>query len=369
MLDYLNWYLVELEQRLRGKRSAESAADFILETRSHLEERVDDLVGKGVDRVTAARAAVADFGDPDSVVQAYSGARPMSKKAAWGWIIAAGVMIGSIGGGLGSLLLSVPVVIPALFRIIVFLPLLGFLITALLAYRTRAWVGVGIGCVAIAFSLVGASYATSNAEFLRLPGRELAVTRSQIGKDIAAREQWLSAFDKDFAEIQAWRAARAAKDPKADAMLMKLSHRDTYGSMAYVGPNRNYWGPRPMMDSLPSTINMAISGARFYIDSPMQQVTLSGWGDFKYARDMWNQNGDIFVASLKEQRQIAEMELAALRDIQPSPWWTRFAAVGLPIMAAVATAAVLGLALNGIVSGLISVKRKLRRAAWRRLIG
>lgn len=86
MLDYTNWYLVELERRLRGVHRSD---ELITETKVHLEERMDELLSKGFDRTTASRMAIADFGDPAALAWSAKHRAFPSRNAAIGWSIVA----------------------------------------------------------------------------------------------------------------------------------------------------------------------------------------------------------------------------------------------------------------------------------------
>ena len=67
MASYIDWYLVELESRLRRRLPPERLHIVLSETSEHLIEKSSDLVAAGMDAEAADRASVREFGSPSRV--------------------------------------------------------------------------------------------------------------------------------------------------------------------------------------------------------------------------------------------------------------------------------------------------------------
>ena len=85
MRDYIAWYLVELRRRLSSHDSQKEVEDLILETRTHLQESIDDMTARGIHEEAAVKSAIIDFGPPAAVAAATKGER-ISTKLYWMFI-------------------------------------------------------------------------------------------------------------------------------------------------------------------------------------------------------------------------------------------------------------------------------------------
>jgi hypothetical protein len=345
-------------------------AGFLLETRSHLEERVEDLVGKGMDRSSACKAAVADFGDPDSVVDAYWGRKPLSKKGYWGWLIAAVLFAGAMGGPFNALIFETfqPIGI-SFIPVFTLLPFLAVCIVIWLAWRTRTWASLWVGAGAIVCGLLGSVFTAGRTEIVPTRYQQRLMSKSQIPGEIADRQAWLTAYRTDFERIQAWRQARAEKATNADKLLQALASNDGQYSFrdSYLAPVPNYWGGG-LTTLLPSTYTTGISTVSLLDDSD-RRYSLTHWGGFKAAKDVWNQNGDGYAEYLKSVRTRVEAEIGLLQHLPPSSRWERFKLIAGPTVGASVSGALVLITVNGLILGLGAGRQRYRRNVWRRQLG
>lgn len=327
MLDHLNWYLVELERRLRKRRTAQDTADFLLETRSHLEERVEDLVSKGMDRASAAKAALADFGDPDSVVRSYSGSMGMSSKVFGLWVAIACIPVVGFLLGVAFWMAKQSNFVDSPFAALLSMPYIALAIVAGLAWRTRRWVAGYVGVVGVVVSAFASAWLVSSIAFIDLKGESFVVNRASREDQITARQQWLATYDKDFATIQRWRAIR--NTPEGDVILAKMLS----GTRALAPyPSGRGWGTgfreRMLVSDVHAEDKLLI---RYRSSGPSSQrmfsdrvYFLNPCYDFKMAKQMWMSEVDNYVVFLKLERISVLDEVYALSTPLAASWGERW---------------------------------------------
>lgn len=361
MLDYLNWYLVELERNLRGRRSAQSNAEFLLESRNHLEERVEELASKGIDRQAATKAAILDFGDPKSVAAAFRGTRPLPQTT---YKIAIGLAV-------ALTLCVVPAVwiamidwpnlhrsgwVPGLF----FASALSCVVLGWLIWRTRKWVAVPVCGLALAISLVLSLFFTSQTGLANIQGEVLHVYLPQRQQLMDARVDWLKRFDVDFAKLQAFRATDR-KGPEAQAILADLAGPDWRAPVPV-----QWYGQLPR--ALPSDQQGTLSDwtPRDY----GKKYTIQSWyGNKELAMDVWRQNADEYATFLKKHQKRVEQELQAFAVMQPSSFSERWLRHGWVPVGIIGTGSLGALLLNGVMLLFGEALSSVRRYRWRRQLG
>lgn len=358
MLDYLNWYLVELERNLRGRHRAQSNAEFLLESRSHLEERVDELVKVGVDRSTASKTAILDFGDPKSVAQAYCGLRPLTPL-----VYRVGVTLTAILGVCVSVALALAMIdAPNIHATgwvsgLTYASMLSFPVIAWLAWRTRKWVAVPICGLALGFALLASVLFTVNTGLTTLRGNTVHVFMPQRQSLIDARVDWLRRYDGDFAKLNAWRAS-SRTGPDAVALLQQLAgpqweapvQADWLGRFARVLPSDTY-GPTPWV--------FREYGVKFHLQSFHQA---------KGAAEQWRNVGDDYAAFLKKQHSLVEEELLAFTHLQPSSFAERWMRHGWQLFGIVAVGSLFAFLMNGVLLIWAEILGYARRRRWRRQV-
>lgn len=361
MLDYLNWYLVELERNLRGRRSAQSNAEFLLESRNHLEERVEELASKGIDRQAATKAAILDFGDPKTVAAAFRGTRPLSQttyKMAIGLAVSLALCIvpafciGMIDApnlhrsGWVSGLLSAAA--------------LSFVVLGWLIWRTRKWVALPVCGLALAISLVLSLFFTSQTGLANLQGEVLHVYLPQRQQLIDTRVDWLKRFDVDFAKLQAYRATDR-KGTEAQAILADLAGPD------WNAPVPVHWSgqvPRVLPSDKQGTLSVWTRndyGKKYRIES--------WFGNKDLSLDVWRQNADEYATFLKKQQKRVEQELQAFAVMQPSSFSERWLRHGWVPVGIIGMGSLGALLLNGLMLLFGEALSSVRRYRWRRQLG
>ncbi|MCW5591361.1 MAG: hypothetical protein KIS74_04645 [Burkholderiales bacterium] len=359
MLDHVNWYLVELEQRLRNRRSAQATTDMLLETRAHLDERVAELTAKGLDPTSAAKAAITDFGDPDAVVRAYSGSlgvRPIAYRV---WLIVAALLALCGVEWLGAELLNPERSYPGSTYIFLCWVLAGT-IPALLALRTRRWASVPVVAVGMAAALLGSIYTAASSAFIEWNGERRVMHEPVRAFEAAARMRWVRAFDADMARIEAWRAAPAGAT--GDRLL-----QDLIAGSNYVAPVRVGGYPWDRRQALPS-----LAGSRAEPLRPLSYhpgYVLNAFGSFNAAKAQWLQTGDAYANFLRTERETVRAELLATSTPIIVPFGERWLAMGAPLATVSGLASLLILLANGLAIGWVDLVRQRRRSGWRRQVG
>ncbi len=358
MLNHIDWYLVELERRLRRRRSAQATTDFLVETREHLEERTRELMAKGLDRVSAVKASLADFGDPDSVVAAYSGATGLSRKVLIISVVLTCLLSIALVGSVSVWIGNTIILRSGLLTTVLALPWIVAALVLGLALRTRLWIAVPVCLSAIAAALLGGAWAASNVQLFANNGETYAVSASMVAKQLEARRQWVGAFDRDFPRIQAWRAGRNAH--YGDALLKELMGPEC------LAPARTAWNYHARL--LPSS-KLGSDGLDEYARRPSAIVALIPTGSFKVAKQMWIEEVDRYAAALKTKRAAIDAEIESIESPLDATWIQKWQRVGLaPVSFSLFGSFVL-LILNGLAVGFVDIRRARRTVMWKRLVG
>lgn len=361
MLDHLNWYLVELERTLRGHRSAQATAEFLLESRSHLEERIDELTQKGIDRPTAVKAAIFDFGHPNSVAQGFRGAAGLSKLAYRMGIAIAVVLACAIVPAFCIAMVDVPNThkTPWVSGLLV-ASWFSFPVLAWLVWRTRKWATLPVIGFALGLSLVASLIFTANTGLASMNGSTLHVFLPQRQAQIDARADWLRRFDSDYAKLQAWRASDR-KGADADKLLRALTGPD------FQAPVRAH-GRGFMQRVLPSDApgRLTFWSSRDY--GEMFRM-LGHFRDLDAARSVWQMNADDYAAFLKTQRTLVSSEITALSTLTRSSHSERWLWHGWPPVAMVVVGSLIAVLMNGLLLLFGDLTGSLRRHRWRRQLG
>jgi len=358
VLNHIDWYLVELERRLRRRRSAQATTDFLVETREHLEERTRELMAKGLDRVSAVKASLSDFGDPDSVVAAYSGATGLSRQVLLVSTVLTSLIAVAFVGLICLWIGNTVTFVNGSFTIVLALPWIVAALVLGLALRTRLWIAVPVCLSTIAAALLGGVWAASNVQLVANGGETYAVSAGAVGRQLEARRQWVREFDRDFVRIQSWRGARNA--PQSDALLKVLIGPEC------LAPARTAWNYHARL--LPSS-KLGSDGLEEYGPRPSVIVALIPTGNFKVAKQMWREEVDRYAAELKAKRKAVDVEIASLESPLEATWVQRWQRVGLAPVSFSLFGSLVLLTLNGLAVGFVDIRRARRTVMWKRLVG
>lgn len=365
MLDHVNWYLVELEQRLRGRRSAQATTDMLLETRAHLDERVAELTAKGLDPSSAAKAALADFGDPDSVVRAYAGALGV-RRTGYGVATILASLSGAIAVGLLGWVLVTHDDGASLYPYALFATFVAGLIAAGLALRTRRWTTLPVVGVAMVTALVVSLYLSAQSAHVIFGSEQRVYFEPVRQAELDARHRWLAAYDTDFARVQEWRANR--NSPKGDRIIEDhwgSASRWYYGYAAPV-PSPGFWADRNR--ALPRLAGERLPRLLPFANQP-KGYRLEWFGTPAAAKEVWLHAADGYAAFLKAERESVSGELAALNNPAPTSFGWRWTQMGAPLVAVTGVGCLFLLLVNGLVVAWLDLAGRRRRLAWRRQLG
>lgn len=359
MLDHVNWYLVELERRLRGCRSAQSTTDLLLETRAHLDERIEELTNKGLDPVTAAKCALADFGDPDSVVRAYSGSLGVSSTVFRFWI-----GLASVAALAALALLAYALCVPrdANFGLIAFLTVVAVAAPVVPAARARRWTSIPVIALTLVAGSMSSLWIAANTTSFEWNGQNRVLFEGERVREVRARADWLAAYDREFPVVQAWRAER--NGPRGDDRLKSL-----FGNGEFLVPVKGAWASFDTSGGLPGhgygrRPRMSTLGPE-----EQRRYALIPYPTFADARTAWLTNGDDYAAWLKEKGRAVRAEANALANPRATTFGERWWWMGGPLLAACAFGSLIALLANGLAVALADAGRWRRRVRWRRALG
>lgn len=361
MLDLLNWYLVELDRSLRGRRSAHATAEFLLESRSHLEERIEELTQKGIDRPTAVKAAILDFGDPGSVAQGFRGAAALSNTAYRIGIAIAVILAFAIVPAFCIAMVDLPNIhetpwVSGLIAASWFsFPVMGWLV-----WRTRKWSTLPVLGLTLGLALLTSLIFTANTGLISLNGENLHVFLPQRQAQIDARADWLRRYDSDYDRLQAWRASDR-KSAAADKLLAELAGPELQA------PVRAYYrGFIPRILPSDQFGRVPFRSSRDYGEMFRME---SHFGVLSAARSVWQMNADDYAVFLKKQQALISSEMVALMNPTPSSFIERWMRHGWQPVAIVGFGSLFALLLNGVILLFGDLAGSVRRYRWRRIVG
>ncbi len=371
MRDYIAWYLVELRHRLRGVEPQQRVEDFLLETRAHLQESIDDMTSRGIAEGDAIKTAIADFGHPSLVSQAFQGKGSMNHALYW-------VLVGLV------FLISLPIIVMMVFtatdnalgypRVTTF----DFGVTTsvvfggvlVLALVSRRWCSLPLVGAAVIATLVAGLYvnATTNSYSLKFDsGRFVILSPAAAKEQVEVREQWLREYDTARPKFQS--ALAALKSGESGHLVEYIKFENNY----YVVPNQaegvHSSAYRPSKPRIPGSQSNDYSPHVRLIPleesfSGMQSTLITS--DLSEALDAWKKHGEEYLAEADEDRAGMLREMAAFATPKPPVagelarrlFWVPLAVVGIYSLGIVA--------LNGLVILFVDLFRSSRRKSWRK---
>lgn len=352
MLDYVNWYLVELERRLRHHRGS---SDLVLETRSHLEERVADLVAKGYDRGEATKRAIVEFGPPEEIVRGAVGFRAMSGWAYLLWSILLGLaMVSWLPASFANMLGRGPYNDGSTYLTG---PAIALILVSILTLRFRNWVGMTACVAAAGFAICGAFIAAGMGTPVHVPnqGQTTFVAFAAMPQQIEMREQW---YAKSGVELASLNAAFAKKEW---ATLL-----DSSDEPPFWGPSTNELSngsPRV----LPSDMRAMWPAAWIRLGpTTFGHFGLSGYYRREDAMLAWTKTGKEYLAGVEAHRADLALEIDTLKAPTKAGYLERFAFISRGIFSTLFLFVPFILLANWTILGVGHALRKSRSRAWRR---
>lgn len=352
MLDYVNWYLVELEHRLRHHRAS---SDLILETRSHLEERVDDLKAKGFDRSEAMKRAIAEFGDPHEIARQATGTRRMSVRAFTLWSIVLGMtMVSWLPASFAHMLGRGPYDDATTYLAG---PAIVLIVVLILVIRFRNWIGASACAFAAGFALLGSFVAAGMGTPVNVPGQGQTsfVAFAAMPKQIEMREEW---FAQSGVELSKLNTAFAKRD---------------WPTLLGSPKDPPFWGPHAAELS---------NGAPRVIHSDMDTMWPAAWirlGPFTFghfglsgyyrredAINAWVKTGKEYLAGVESHRSDLSREIRTLKEPTTFGYFERWAFVTGGFFSLLLLVVPFILLANFAILGIAQAVRQSRSRAWRR---
>lgn len=358
MLDYTNWYLVELERKLRGVHRSD---DLITETKVHLEERTDELLSKGFDRTTASRMAIADFGDPAAIAWSARQRAFPSRKSAIGWSIVAGLLLVSWMPASFMQTFGIGRYEEAINYLLG--PIIALVLTLFFVARYRVWFAVWALGVALCISLVASLFGAATGTPLNVPGsgQTTFVAYSAMPGQVRVREHWLEKSEPEIAKLTTLLAdAKAGKSVAWDALL---GSKGPYFSP--VQYERYGYGAQ----ILPSDHNERWQN----IWIRLGPTTFGQWGlSFYYPRDAavdaWKKSGDAYLSGIRAHQSEVKEEIALLANPPEVGFANRFTFVAMGMFSLTLMLGLPMLLLNTALIAISGLIRKTRVLVWRKTI-
>lgn len=295
MVSVVEWYLAELDSRLRNRMPEPACSGLLAEIRMHLESAAEDLEAQGHSREEAERIATNRFGRPSRIawrlLEAHSPrhSQPLSR---WPvvWAGAATLWAGAcLALGIYPLeMLALKIGLPLL--------LIAFAISGSQSRRARPWAIAGA-----AFGAFLATWATLSFTWLnlymvgglgQLPVWRVSQYRTDIQHEISYWNQVLPQLES---------GVEAFSKPQSSSA--QNSFRTSGGWLAPVEPQFGWWtGPQPSGQAPRPT--------------QIQYRTVADWED---AKDLWLTVGRRGVSAIGQTLSTEQTSLVALEQARDVP--------------------------------------------------
>ncbi len=365
MRDYIAWYLIELRRRLTNVDPQGRVEDFLLETRTHLSESIDDMTSRGITEEAATKSAIADFGHPSLVAQAFRGRRGLNDKVYWLLVVATIVLMIPVCNGLvramGDVNLGARYYGPFDFGTF---SVIGFVAIAVIAWLSRRWcsVPIAVACLVLTFvSGVLAMQSTSPYSLDPSTGTIALLDDANAKGQIDMRDSWLKEYNVSVAELKHALHAPKSVGPSPLEELIKSEYQ------GYQFPESSrtlFRGYRPIyawpMSPEPYPFWLSLSAP----DERGFHMTTTDSADV--ALEQWRLHGDEYLAFLETQRRevIREQQaFGAPAKVDSAVITNRLLYVP---MLTVGTFCLLALLMNGAVIALTDGVTALKRRSWKR---
>jgi len=374
MRDYIAWYLIELRRRLRNVEPQQKVEDFLLETRTHLQESIDEMGARGIPEDAATKSAIADFGHPSLVAQAFRGRDHMSAITHW-------VLIGIV------LLIALPTIYHLVssatdnamgysysgqfeFGWACIAILAGI---AIVSFLSRKWSSLPITAVMLVITVCVSVWfmGTTRPYAAEAGSSRFFLLSDQTAKtQVAVREEWINRVD---ATVPKYLSALADKSAGSDERLKALVETgDGTFDMPMKVSARTYRTFRAPPMSLPGR---AASSADFRMvvwldveESRAPEFVLRSTPIPDIALSKWKENGAAFLQQFEGLKAKVRRDQAVFR----TPSKVAEGAVAsrllyLPV-AAVFVYSLVGLLVNGLAIAAKDAHEALRRRGWKRAL-
>jgi hypothetical protein len=372
MRDYVAWYLIELRRRLVNVEPQSRVEDFLLETRAHLHESIEDMTERGVPEVDATKSAITDFGQPSLVAAAFRGKRRMRDGVYW-------VLVCIL------FFMSIPAIVQMVrsatdnamgywhvllfdFGIAVGAVIAGI---SLLGFFSRRWcvVPVAMACL-IATTVVGVWFTNTTRPYASEPGTErfVLLDRRSAKGQVEYRDKLIDAIDEVVPKIE-----HDLSRPMGAEMSEML--RPTHGLYTFpygVGTSKYssfhaYTIDLPFFESSwieRSTGHRPISLA----ESKAPEYVMGQTTDINVARQAWDKHGAAYVATLKEAKLKAQREREWFRspiEVQSGAVMSRLLLAPIALVSAFSLITALA---NAFAILLSDLRLAVARRRWKRML-
>lgn len=372
MRELVAWYIVELCRRLTSVDPQSRVEDFLLETRTHIDESVDEMTSRGIAEEDATKAAITDFGHPSLVASAFRGRRHMSPRTYW---ILLAVTFLALVPTLVQVVSSSTDNAMGYWRVGTFdfgmSSVVVFAAIALVAYFSRRWCSLPlIGAALFVTAAVGGWFVNRTNAYAVHDGSERFVMLSPEAakRQVESRLAWVKQHDRIAPMLSGIAFPPKGVDPMTRLDLVK-DESSGYIVPMDMGP-RSYstylwYGPE-----LPgSLVPRPIAGPVRWIgleETVAPRYTLVRQEDKAAALFAWQQHGEAYLEQLRAQRTLAMREAESFKSpatvardqVVSRLLWTPLAIVGLYSLLGLLANAVAFLASDSVAS--------LSRMRWKR---
>ncbi|MEX2242919.1 MAG: hypothetical protein WD716_03630 [Fimbriimonadaceae bacterium] len=363
MRDYIAWYLIELRRRLRNVEPQQKVEDFLLETRTHLQESIEEMGARGILEDAATKSAIADFGHPSLVAHAFRGRRSLPSWSYWSTVLLVVLLLSPMAYqvvfSLGDVHLGAGRIAYFEFGWYIIGGLAAILVMTLLWRRWSALpITVGLAGVALVSGLV----ISGKVEPYKSPLSEtiLLMDDASAKKQAANRARWLEAYERSIV-------------PMKRAIETHGSNPTSEFGKAIIGENEmplfpaiGYSGHQRASSILPAEYEREGMGDWIPFDRSSATFILRSTFDKEEATKAWIRNGEQFFAYAESVRNDVAVEREALsKPVEVARGQVLQRLVGGPLLL-IGFCGLVGVLVNAMVIGGSEGWSALLRREWRR---
>lgn len=357
MLDYISWYLVELKRELRGHPRTH---EWLMETRAHLEEHLEDKELMKLDKSEAMKSVITEFGDPAAIAFALRNGPQPSARTKWGYAVPIALLMSTfwipvyclMQGWLSS---NVNPVVPFLAG-----PIVGILVLAYACIRTRTWISLPATGALAAVTVAAILISTFTGTPVHVPnqGQTTLVGLAAIPRQIELRENWIGRADEELPRLRDTITQLASTNPTIVEKGLSTLRYENFS--AYLSPNRY----ADYSESLPSDLKIAENWIRLGPTTYAEYGLVPSYPSSHVIKE-WGKHGAGYINAIERHQDSLRSEIATLKSAQSTPFFQRLAFVMYGAGATLVMFVPAAIAVNALILGLMGAVR-LRRWSRRR---
>lgn len=196
MASYIDWYLVELERRLRDHVSPETCFTVLAEVEDHLQSKVSDLASVGMTATEAERTAAASFGQPERVAFEITESHyPESRRNLGSRLVSLGALVSLTAA---AAVITIPTVTNGFWEVAALAAPIGLLLVMVGSLLARRLAAKQIACAVVPIAVLTAM----TLPWGHIYGDGRVIARTEAGKFLEGWGQDLTVMREERSSVE-----------------------------------------------------------------------------------------------------------------------------------------------------------------------